>query len=137
MKFHQNGLACHIIFFTLIFGVSLKSALSRLIIFHFHQPMDTFQTHDLVHISIDIQHVIFFPFRSDGFQSVPFLFLSSVYTFCIPRYIFVVVFIVQDNCLLNFIHLIYCFPGVEFVQSSCMFEGCISLDAVFASLCSQ
>ncbi len=67
-------------FFTLIFRVSLDSALCRLIIFI---PIKrcgvlSFLTHYPVHISIDIQHDSFFPLRSDVFSKCSFNFLSSI-----------------------------------------------------------
>ncbi len=66
-------------FFTLIFGVSLNSALCRLIIFISIKRCGilSFLTHYPVHISIDIQHDILFFLLC--FQSLPLIFLSSVY----------------------------------------------------------
>ncbi len=78
MKFQQNVLACCIIFFTLIFGVSLNSALCRLIIFFSIKRCGilSFLTHYPVHISIDIliQHDIFPHWDLMCFQSVPLIF---------------------------------------------------------------
>ncbi len=63
-------------FFTLIFGVSLNSALCRLIIFISIKRCGilSFLTHYPVHISIDIQHDIFPHWDLMCFQSVPLIF---------------------------------------------------------------
>ncbi len=67
-------------FFTLIFRVSLNSALCRLIIFISTKRCGilSFLTHYPVHISIDIQHDTFPHWDLMFFQNVPFIFLSSV-----------------------------------------------------------
>ncbi len=67
-------------FFTLIFGVSLNSALCRLIILISIKRCGilSFLTHYPVHISIDIQHDIFPHWDLMCFQSVPLIFLSCV-----------------------------------------------------------
>ncbi len=71
-------------FFTLIFGVSLNSALCRFIILFSIKRCGilSFLTHYPVHISIDIliQHDIFPHWDLMCFQSVPLIFLRSVYS---------------------------------------------------------
>ncbi len=81
MKFQQNGLACCFIFSTLIFGVSLNSSLCRLIIFISIKRCGILSslTHYPVHISIDIQDDIFPHWDLMWFQSVPLIFLNSVF----------------------------------------------------------
>ncbi len=65
--------------FTLIFGVSLNSALCRLIIFNSIKQCGilSFLTHYPVHISIDIQHDIFPHWDLMCFQSVPFIYFDQ------------------------------------------------------------